>query len=210
MAAAASDEDNRDFQLWLNDDVVLASRAIAELLACARRRPDSIVVGQLLSREGEASYGGFVRGRHPLDFKWVGLNDEDVACDTFNGNVVLISRGVVYWVPLSGRCRTRWATLITVCARAPLEFLSFRRADMSAGVILMSRRCARPEVRRRDRLRRVMSVKNLPPRAWWTLCTRHGGALAVGLFVKPYATALVSGARSWASEHRSRRVNAKV
>lgn len=88
-----------DFYLWLNDDVILAPDAIARLLdvhgsLAADGRPVCLIGGAVLDAEsGQPSYGGIAvrTGWNPLQFDRVRpASDRPQACDTLNGNVVLI------------------------------------------------------------------------------------------------------------------------
>jgi GT2 family glycosyltransferase len=93
-AAIASDP---DFLLWLNDDVVLDTSALGILLETSRRSGGrSVVVGAMRDpASGALTYSGLRRtGRHPLRMALVPPRDEPVEVETFNGNVVLVSRAV--------------------------------------------------------------------------------------------------------------------
>ncbi|BAE50246.1 glycosyltransferase [Paramagnetospirillum magneticum] len=101
LAQKAAMADAADAHLWLNDDVVLAENAIADLLAvhdgeiAAGRRPP-IVVGAMVDPEsGCPTYGGHVRrpGLHPFRFARVFASGQAATpCDSFNGNCLLVPR----------------------------------------------------------------------------------------------------------------------
>jgi len=94
-----------DFVLWLNDDVILREHAITVLLAAhARAKAEigpapSIIVGSVTDpASGNVSYSGFDRRNwyHPAQVKLVlPRAGELVACDSMNGNCVLIPAAVV-------------------------------------------------------------------------------------------------------------------
>lgn len=176
-----------DFHLWLNDDVVLDEDALARLLKLAQLRPDSIIVGQLRSASGEATYGGLRRGPLPLRFIPVGIQSSAQPCDTFNGNVVLVPIRIVEQLGHIDQALPHAMGDIDYGLRARQLDIGVIQTPRSVGV------CERNELEVWQngttplvRIKRVASVKRLPPRAWWTLCRRHGGALALLYFVKPY------------------------
>jgi GT2 family glycosyltransferase len=185
-----------DFHLWLNDDVVLAPHALAELLVVAR--PDRIIAGKLSDTDGQPTYGGFRSSRMaPLSFRPVEVNATAQRVRTMNGNVVLVGRAVI---DALGGVRGD----LFPHAFGDLDYgLSASRAGFSVfqapGTVGT---CSRnpPSARRGlstlgARWRATKSVKEVPPRMWWHACRRHGGLLAPVYFVTPYVKLLrrVSG-----------------
>lgn len=83
-AAAA---DSPDFYLWLNDDTMMRPGALAVLLEnSASLGHRAIVVGTAEGSDGRISYGGRYRsGRLVTPDRII-----PVACDLFNGNLVLV------------------------------------------------------------------------------------------------------------------------
>jgi GT2 family glycosyltransferase len=94
-----------DFILWLNDDVTLRADALADLLAAQARAEiehgpaPSIIVGAVTDpASGRVSYAGFDRRNwyHPAQVKPVlPRAGQLTACDSMNGNCVLIPAAVV-------------------------------------------------------------------------------------------------------------------
>ncbi len=91
-----------EFVLWLNDDVVLDRDALERLVVAAdavfkREGQAGIIVGATRqSRFGVTSYGGQRRvGRHPLKTVLIEPDGTLQACDTFQGNVVLVPTQVL-------------------------------------------------------------------------------------------------------------------
>jgi GT2 family glycosyltransferase len=98
LAEERAIQQHPEFLLWLNDDVVLAPNALETLIDTSDVDDPHVVAGYLLDLDtDEPSYGGADRvDWHPMRFRMViPTNGEPVACDTFNGNVVLVPR-VVY------------------------------------------------------------------------------------------------------------------
>ena len=195
---AMSDAQAWDHLLWLNDDTTLYPDALMRLLACeralvARGDAPAIVVGTALDpATGRPSYGGEIRVSRwrPLRFVRVEATDAPVACDSMNGNMVLVSRaaymrvgnldaafehamGDTDYALRATRARVRiWAAPGThgTCSHNPVTGTFF---DANAGL--------------RVRWKNALSRKGLPWRSWLLMCWRHGGWLWPALFVWPYA-----------------------
>lgn len=180
-----------DHHLWLNDDVVLEGDALETLLRVAEEgdRP-AIVVGQLRDGAGRPSYGGLRRDRWPLRMVPMGVVSRPTRCTTMNGNVVLVPREIVAILgPVDHRFPHAMGD-IDYGLRASAAGVPVVQAPGVVGVCdrNTSSTPARWPV---TRLRRVASVKELPPRAWWSLCLRHGGRWSLVLFAKPYVDAVL-------------------
>jgi GT2 family glycosyltransferase len=92
-----------DFYLWLNDDTVLSADAVMRLLdaykavfGAGAKMCESIIVGSCFDPDtGKLTYGGQKkRGAHPAKLDSVAPQNKPVPCETFQGNLVLVSRGV--------------------------------------------------------------------------------------------------------------------
>jgi GT2 family glycosyltransferase len=100
LASAEAMKEDYDYHLWLNDDTMLFPDALATLLGTVytlNKRIDNsagIIVGSTCHPEtGTHTYGGYIQAKEKsLDFKSVIPSASIQACDTFNGNCVLISR----------------------------------------------------------------------------------------------------------------------
>jgi GT2 family glycosyltransferase len=190
MALAAATAGHRhDYHLWLNDDVVLSPDALRRLYDVARERV-RVVVGATCDASGERTYGGFRRGRRPLQFLPVGVTAQAKPCDTVNGNIVLVPRDVVAVVGSVDPMFPHAMGDIDFGLRAGAAGFEILQAGGFVG------RCeGHPPPAfigpATARLRRRASVKQLPPRAWWTFCRRHGGAWSLAYFAKPYIVAVL-------------------
>jgi hypothetical protein len=89
------DGEEADYYLLLNDDVMPRANWFIDFIQAAARDKVGVAVGKCVNREGELTYGGFVsrsslypltlsRPTHELE-TWTPV-------DTFNGNVVLITK----------------------------------------------------------------------------------------------------------------------
>ncbi len=176
-------------QLWLNDDVVLDDDALADLLAAAEKEPEAIVVGAV--HDGAATTYSGRRGRRMDLVEPTGRLEP---CDTYNGNVVLIPR----------TARDRVGDVDKRFPHGMGDYdHGFRARKAGIAALVAPRhvgRCPRnpprtgsrePGIGVREALRRVTSVRELPPRAWWVYCLRHAGRRAPVLMVSPYVMTAV-------------------
>jgi GT2 family glycosyltransferase/glycosyltransferase involved in cell wall biosynthesis len=186
-----------DYVLWLNDDVVLDPDALERLLTayatlCAGRQPLAIVAGSARDPQtGATTYGGVRRTSRlrRMAFALVAPTDTPQACDTMNGNVVLVPRSVYSVVgniderfthamgdldyglrARSAGCQVFLAPGHVGTCRVNPAAGTFRDATLS----------------RRERLRQVASPKGLPLAEWAAFCRRHGGPLWPALALSPY------------------------
>ena len=193
-----------DFYLLLNDDVELCLDALLRLLRTAQdAAPPTIVVGALLDRHARrVTYGGWIRTSRVnlLRMSQLECSSSHQACDTFNGNCVLVPRAVVEKIGGLDRVfthamgdfdyglRARRAGLAVLVAAGHVGFceantgLESWRDKMGPSVL---------------RWRKLLGPKGLPPREWLVFTRRHGGVLWPILWVNPYL-------RFWAGELRAR------
>ncbi|MDG4863443.1 glycosyltransferase family 2 protein [Streptomyces sp. T-3] len=183
-------------QLWLNDDVRLADDALAHLLVTAEQvGEDAVVVGAVRSRDGSRTT---YSGRLGRSLELVEPTGRPEPCDTYNGNVVLIPRAVRERVGDIDRRFRHGMGDYDHGFRARKAGVAAYVAPRHVGAcdsnppLTGSRE---PGIGVREALRRVTSVRELPTRAWWVYCLRHGWPWAPVHMVSPYVkTALRAGA----------------
>jgi GT2 family glycosyltransferase len=199
IAEREARREDPDFLLWLNDDATLEPEALGTLIETAESRGDggSIVVGALLDPStGELSYSGVRRaGVHPMRFALVPPEDRPVQVDTFNGNVVLVSRQAAERVgPIDGEF-----------AHATADYdYGLRAASAGVPVLLApgtigscptnpnSAPWADPSLTLGGRFAALVSPKGHPPRAHARFLRRHGGPAWPVFWLSPYVRALPS------------------
>jgi GT2 family glycosyltransferase len=96
VAWEACEADARDFEyvLWLNDDTQLMPGGLSNLLSCYLTAGEkTITIGSCRDSSGKITYGGYNRGPvfSPLNLERVVPSARARNCDTFNGNLVLLS-----------------------------------------------------------------------------------------------------------------------
>ena len=190
--------------LWLNDDTLLLPDAIARLLAAAasirqRHGRDGIVVGATCdSRTSQLTYGGNVAaGRwRPLTFRKVHSAVEPTACQTMNGNVVLIPMVVAHDVGLLDPVFEHAMGDLDYGLRATQRGHPIYVAPGFVGHCSNNPRAGShrdASLSLRQRWRKITHRKELPPRSWLQLTRRHGGPLWPLYFAWPYLRVLSSG-----------------
>ena len=80
-----------DYFLWLNDDTMLFSNALSNLLTVSKQKNDkAIIIGTTLdTNKKQLTYGGFDKRGH-----FISEVHDITECHTWNGNIVLIPRYV--------------------------------------------------------------------------------------------------------------------
>ena len=185
-----------DYLLWLNDDTVLASEAILNLLGTyfevtQNIGKEVIVVGTTRSSKNLIpTYGGVIRKSwfRRTGFTLLPPRDCPVECETMNGNCVLIPRVIVEAVGALDRrfvhgmgdfdygLRARkagysiWITpgYIGVCDKNTLKG-TFRDSSLSF----------------KKRWQLFSSPKGLPLGPWLVFCRRHAGLFWPLFFIWP-------------------------
>ncbi|MBA2945197.1 glycosyltransferase family 2 protein [Streptomyces sp. PSKA28] len=199
MAAARADPDAH--VLWLNDDVVLAPDALAVLLSTAvpLERP-VIAAGAMRSSDGtRTTYGGYRAKKAafgPLRLERVKPGPrQHTACDTCNGNAVLVTNAARRILgdiddafphrmgDLDYGLRARRAGIPVLLCPGHLGTCDDHppHAPGTSGELGITASTA---------LRRLASVRELPPRPWWRFCRRYFGVWAPLLFCSPFAKTL--------------------
>ena len=184
-----------DYLLWLNDDVILDPDALSRMLEVERthgHRP-YIVVGALRDPQtSEVTYSGVRRrgrGLHPLRFDRIQPARWPVPVETFNGNVVLVSRTVSAMV---GRIDGRFA-------HALADFDYGLRAAKAGVLSVLSPgavgTCTRQlpaapwldaSLPLRKRFELLRGPKGFPPASAARYLRRHGGLVWPIFWAAPY------------------------
>jgi GT2 family glycosyltransferase len=193
---AASTQPNA--YLWLNDDVVLVSDAIQTLVqtwqtAETDMEPPVIVVGSCQDpATGALTYGGQRRmGHHPGRVTLIPPSDQPQACDTFNGNIVLVSSRVYervgnmrYFHHAMGDTDYGYRALQAGC-RLVLAPGFLGACDANQKEDIKNRR----DLTKSERLN--ILKKRLPPDDWWRLLVAHAGWRALIYWPGPYLRVLL-------------------
>ncbi|MFG2763541.1 glycosyltransferase family 2 protein [Streptomyces rubiginosohelvolus] len=175
-------------QLWLDDGVELFRDALATLLRTSEAAgSDAVVVGAVRNAYGDTVYSGR-RGRS-LTLVEPGAHRPE-RCDTYDGRVVLVPRAVYDLVGDPDKVFRHRMGDYDHGRRARRAGVTAFVAPGHAGECVdgpAAPASREPGIGVREALRRVTSVRELPPRQWWVYCLRHTWPWAPYLMVSPYA-----------------------
>lgn len=211
-----------DALLWLNDDTVLSpgalsamSRAYDEAVGEDPSRPHVVVGTTVSPGTSQVTYGGWKAGPwwRPLRLSRVVPGPRRVACNTFNGNVVLIPADALSRVGLLDDCWVHGGGDIDYGLRLSRSGVGIWVCPDVAG------ECAHndiegtwqdPSLPLGERLRHMTAVKTLPPKQHYLLCRRWGGPFWPVAFASPYLRLVVSAftqrKSTWGAVRRRRGV----
>ncbi len=182
-----------DALIWLNDDVELESDALSRLIRIAGdpRTTARIVVGRIHDPDSDdPTYGGVRRlDWHPLRFGLVPPADEPVEADTFNGNLVLITRAASDAIGALDGGFTHGSADFDYGLRAQERGVPILVAPGRAGVCRRNTDAGTwrdPTLDGRERWRSLRGPKGLPPRSMARYLRRHGGRAWPLLWIAPY------------------------
>lgn len=184
--------------VWLNDDVILAPKAIHTLVHTWQAAekdvsPPVIVVGSCQDPEtGALTYGGQRRlGPHPGRVAVIPPTDNPQPCDTFNGNLVLVS----------SRAHTRVGNMRSFHHAMGDTDYGYRalqcgcRLLLAPGFLGACEANQKEDIKMRRDLSRIERLKilkkRLPPIDWWRLLAAHAGWRAPIYWPGPYIRALL-------------------
>lgn len=193
-AFAAAIAGDYDYYLWMNDDTCLDEGALAVLLSTAReveqrdQRP-AIVAGSTRHPEtGEHTYGGLIRPfrRRPLRFELVEPGDQPRPCETMNGNIVLVPRAVVQQVGNIDPAFVQKMGDYDYGLRARAVGSSIWIAPGTIGTCASHPARSTTEQPLSRELRRLWSIKELPPGPWAVFVRRWAGGLWALRWLSPY------------------------
>jgi glycosyltransferase involved in cell wall biosynthesis len=196
MAERAAMCDDPDLLLWLNDDVALDHDALARLLAAHDEAPEAIIIGDVRDpHTSRKTYGGRIRlGRHPQRFIPAPSADQVQRADAFNGNVVLVPRGVRDRVgPLDGAFAHAYAD-DDYGLRASRLGVTILSAAGTVG-ICSANPPRRTPVTMRDAWQQLQAPTGLPWRSQVRYLRRHGGLLWPGYLAWGYGKAILRANR---------------
>lgn len=193
---AAMQDGGFDYYLWLNDDTIIYEDTFSKLILTAESARsggrDAVIVGTTQAvLGGSATYGGVVRTSwwRPLKFRLLGISDESRQCDTMHGNCVLIPFRIAEEV---GNLDSKFVHTmgdIDYGLRVRQAGFDIKTMPGCAGVCDHNARemtYLDTSLSRRERWRRLRSVKGLPPKQWYVLTKRHCGLLWPAFWLWPY------------------------
>lgn len=200
-----------DYMLWLNDDVALRDDALASLVDTHHRvfaetgTPLHVIVGSLINPLIEdVHYTGMRRTSrwHPSRLERVmpdASGRRPVACDTMNGNCVLVPVEVVQRVGFIDPAYTQQLGDIDYGYRVRASGAGLWIAPKPVGTCGFAPRpkpWQAPGLTLRQRWRKLDSPHGWPLRPWMRFMWRYGGMPAVAAMLVAYARTLLQSKRA--------------
>lgn len=185
LAFAMAMQKKYDYYLWLNDDTMLYPDAISRLLftaqnAILRDGKPAVIVGTTEAHDGSAAtYGGLQRTSrwHPFKYRLGLATDVPIACDTMNGNCVLIPDEIARNI---GNLDVAF-----IHTMGDIDY-GLRARKAGFGIYAMPGFAGQCDRNKEDnssigmgfskRFRRLLGKKGLPLGPWYVFTRRHGGA----------------------------------
>lgn len=205
----------RDFTLWLNEDVVLRKEAFDILLAASEGlKNEAIVVGATVDPvSGQLTYGGYTRGGplRRMDSTRLQISESPQKSDFANGNILLVPDRIDRQLGGFPRGFIHAMADFAFTIKASRRGIPIMQAPGWVGYCSNPPRAKWTDPSRTPsaRWRLLFSPKGLPPLDWLRLSFLIGGVMAPFYFLKPYfslgLTTLLSGPRSAAGPQNRRR-----
>ena len=181
-----------DGYLWLNDDVALDPDALAALAQEWRNRGSGkepcILVGATRDDQGNLSYGGqkLVRTPFALRFERLPLTDTVHEVETFNGNIVLVSKATVDRIGINDPGFLHALGDLDYGLRASRAGIPALVMPRTLGVCNNNQSIRFDTGSLRERWRKITSHRGIPLRNWWRITRRYSGIWMPLHFVLPY------------------------
>lgn len=207
--------DGHDYYVWLNDDVELFQNALLRLIQCYKQLKqeagESIVVGSMCARDDldKVTYGGMRRESSFKPTKLIMARPDPhkpVEVETMNGNFVLIPSAVASVIGNLDPLYEHAMGDTDYGFRARQQGF---RVFVAPGYMGICDRNAKEEtfedasLTLRERWRKIIDRRGLPPRSWLHYTRRHAGPLWPIYFLWPY----VRVGLGWLARGRTRRAS---
>ncbi|MBF2066311.1 MAG: glycosyltransferase family 2 protein [Calothrix sp. C42_A2020_038] len=202
LAFAEAFKKCHDYYLWLNDDTILAPKALSSLLEIhqeliKRSYPNSIVVGSTQDfLTGKPTYGGAIKSKHWYSnkFEFVKPSQNLQKCDTMYGNCVLIPHSVAEKVGNIDAAFIHSLGDLDYGLRACKLGCSVWVAPGYIGTCSqnsVSGSWADKNISLLERLKKVVHAKSFPIKPWTIFTYRHSGSLWFFYWFLPYIRAII-------------------
>lgn len=187
-----------DYYLWLNDDTLLYPGALGTMIKTHRElaalgRAASIIAASTRDpTTGKFTYGGYIGAGNiinPLRLRLLQPQKKSVSVDTMCGNCVLIPKQVTDVVGnIDPKYRHRWGDvdygLRAKAAHCESWIAPGYLADCEGNSNVD--RHLDHDLPFMQRLKELHSMKGLGKKDWFQFVHAHGGALWIGVWVRPY------------------------
>lgn len=184
-----------DYYVFANDDVVVFDNALHEMIVQSKKHENAVVVGTTCNHEGKLTYGGVRYHKRGLKYDLVDVTNENLSCDTFNCNLVLLPAEVFEKMGNFDEHFTHAMGDFDYglrIKRAGIPIESTRRYVGICERNPLKKTWADTELSRRERFRLKESPKGLPFREWFHFLRKNFGlGTALVRSMTPYVKILL-------------------
>jgi len=184
-----------DYYVFANDDVVVFDNALNEMIVQSEKHGGSAVVGVTCDHDGNVTYGGIRYHKSGIKYDVVDVTNEDLTCDSFNCNLVLLPAKIFdemgnfdshfthamgdfdygLRIKRAGYLIESTRRYVGICERNPLQ-----------------KTWADTNLSRRERFKLKESPKGLPRKEWFYFLRKNFGlGTAIVRSVTPYVKILL-------------------
>ncbi len=184
-----------DYYVFANDDVVVFDNALHEMIVQSEKHGGSAVVGVTCDHDGNVTYGGIRYHKNGIKYDVVDVTNEDLTCDSFNCNLVLLPAEIFdamgnfdshythamgdfdygLRIKRAGYLIESTRRYVGICERNPLQ-----------------KTWADTNLSRRERFKLKESPKGLPRKEWFYFLRKNFGlGTAIVRSVTPYVKILL-------------------
>jgi GT2 family glycosyltransferase len=180
------------YYLWLNDDVVLRPHALRTLLEVHREASDpaAIVVGATCDPLAGKTCTGGMRRASWYDVSVMEPTDRVQACDSMNGNIVLVPRAAEERIGALDPAYTHFFADGDYGLRAKKHGVPVLLAPGHLGECRLNPLAGSsfdPQLSIRERWRKLFGPKGYrPPRQWWAFVRAHAPRPKTIYWATPY------------------------
>lgn len=184
-----------EYVLLVNDDVEFYPHSIEKLIELQRQNVNCVCVGTMCDQEGQLTYGGIRFTSKKFIKYYVVSVDEEVNCDTFNANCVLIPQKIFEEMGNFDKNYTHSLGDFDYGLRMKNKGIQIKHSKEYTGVCnenSIQKSWRDTSLKRSLRLRLKESPKGLPYRDWFYFGRKNFGLFtALYHFVTPYIRILI-------------------
>ena len=175
LAWSVAAKEDFDFYLWLNDDTMLFTGALRDMLHCAELTNEkSLICGTTRSAiNGAITYGGRLKKKGLLE-----PNDQLQPCEFFNGNCVLVPKSVYKVVGnldnLFSHSTGDWDYGLRAAKAGIKSYISFNYVGTCEKHDSLPKWCS-PNVKLKDRIKAFRTPLSMNPFQHFQFDLRHNG-----------------------------------
>lgn len=184
-----------EYYVFANDDVDVFDHALYEMIVQSEKHGGSAVIGVTCDHDGAMTYGGIRYHKHGIKYDLIDVTNENLECDSFNCNLVLLPAGIFHKI---GNFDSHFTHAMgdfdygLRVKRAGYRIESTRRYVGICERNPLKKTWSDTNLSRRERLRLKESPKGLPRKEWFYFLRKNFGiGTAIVRSLTPYLKILL-------------------